>query len=1264
MVDWAAMATYARGQQPVEEEEEKPKSGLDWDAMAAKAKGTPEEQLVDTEGPTPSIRHFYGGRFGYMPEQPREGSYFEEDDGIMAAFQNEMEAWGDAIETGWDDSITGMAIQKDVAHIDPDTEMRHAFLRELTSAVVDLPIELLAAVPGAVAGGGIGGVASSSAITSGLRQWLVDEYSQGNGEPEDLQARLFNVLRASAGGAAGGLIGGAAGGKVFGKLAPRYGSKIAALVSNPVELAAMSTTQSLIQSGRLPTLHDFKGAAISMLAGKSVNGVQNKFIGMQSDAKLKAKEHMEAKLQHIYVKTGQRPEQILKLAQSDPLLFNQLLDPRMQTPDSLRHLDPTDIMSKVDEGSRPPENIKEGAKRAKQDLHDAFIDDLGPIKRAYNKLMGSDDAWDKVEAHNNTYKLASLARGWAGKFEHMMEYGGWNARTGQADGTKGIMKLLREVENPESGTSLRDFARYMVSSRAHEKETQFFNQRRDFRSELRDLKREQGLHDPKSVDHYKIGKQIQKLNRQYEKLRSKRDTNQHTGMKQFDNRRVREEGQAKYARFEKDFQDFNKSLLKQMETAGILSKQDLERITRDNQSYVPFQRLMDNLVDMGGNGSGTPKKMDGSGRPIRNPFEAYIESIQKNLQAIEHNTVMQHLANLDTDGTILRKRPLDGEDKTINQVAKEQGIQPSEVSAFDLMKSADSGDKKVIYGFENGKRVAYEVDKDIARAFDNLTGRGYKLINTDNPVAHAMWKILKMPSDALRFGATTTPDFMVANFLRDVTSSFGFSKNGNRHLISFSRGAAQMLTKNTSESYKEMLRSGGEVMGQHRDGTRPHLNRDVYAELSKRPVKNLLSIEKLNQMKDRISDLTEGAARMGEYIAAKDNGKSRLEAAFQHRDISLDFARAGYVGRYINDIVTFHNAGVQSLSKLHRVMTTGSHADKAKIMGKLFVGVTLPSILLNALFGDDEMVQQVPQWERDLYWIIPAGDYLIRLPKPHEVGVVFGSAVERSMDQMRNDDPRAWEGFKDSLASKMIPGGFGGIGDFASSVTALKPFIEAATNHNFFRDTPLVPGYLENIAPEFQYKHNTSEIARLLGDVFGKINQDMNPIAVDNFIQAWSGGVGRYVTDTLDALLKGNDVKPKGDDAWQELPVIKSFIARNPATTGRARAIEAFRKRHEKALREANTVSFLKNNFMFNDMRDRLSKNLWFKNDAVYNRIRDIQKLIYQVSNLPSGFQDMTDEELAHLKAESIEKMYTMMMLVAESGLQTYDNIDKRLEEQ
>ena len=150
--------------------------------------------------------------------------------------------------------------------------------------------------------------------------------------------------------------------------------------------------------------------------------------------------------------------------------------------------------------------------------------------------------------------------------------------------------------------------------------------------------------------------------------------------------------------------------------------------------------------------------------------------------------------------------------------------------------------------------------------------------------------------------------------------------------------------------------------------------------------------------------------------------------------------------------------------------------------------ITLPSVLLWELNKDDPRYQELPQWQKDIFWIIPTKDTLIKIPKPFELGILFGTVPERMLqwmyDRKRKQKGVGFKGLAGSVLDSMAP---------SFLPTALVPAIEAMTNHSIFMGRDIVPQSQQNTIPELQYGPYTSAVGREIGETFG-----ISPRIVDN----------------------------------------------------------------------------------------------------------------------------------------------------------------------
>jgi len=1256
---------------------------------------------------------------------------------IAQMIQAEMQDWGKAVELGYDESIVGMYAQKEAPQpTDEKFTLRQQFIKEIVVGALDAPVSVAGAAPGIFTANPFAALGGAGAAPAVLRQWLMDEYSV---DPEvnqmDLGDRLQRTLWEGTKAGAVGVIGGKAGeagGKalkgVWGVAAGRMGQVVS-------ELGAGTFAHSIIMNGEMPTVEDFRMSAVSLAAGHATHAAGAPLRGKIADARLRQKSHMEAKLMHIYEETGIPPNAVVKMARENTALRTQLASAHEGVPDVLLKDGPRE---KIDNGERPARDFKEDVRAVKGHLEDALVDDLGPVRRFVDEVEGKGAA-PKLDAEKNPYKVARVARGWMGKVEHIMEYGGWDLKSGDVDGTKGLLPILKSVHKPKEGTTLQGFAEYVVSRRAVELEKRGQTAREALRSEIRDLRKQQaaiatsrvaydelgkgvqhhttllqkeqkvgnkirqeirglrqeqarlGHLDPtrvvlnnkindlqldmrdtwkkrdglrvkigdlqekatkwpkEKVTHAELEAKIRKLQKESVEKRGQRDANEITGFRQYDLKGTIQKGDPHYKQAAKDFQDLNRSILYMQYKAGFFGFDEWNRIKNANMEYVPFKRLMDDMVKMKGfDSEGKPvKAIKGSGRPLTNVLRQWAVDLQNTFRAIEHNRVVNSMAELDKKGVSVKRLKIGKEHDALTEVAKAKGIERSEVTAMDLMKATHGKESSVIYGYKDGQRQAYQVPKDVAHAMNSLTGREW---SPSSPAGKTIHNILKTPATLLRGGATSSPDFMFANIIRDISTGYVFSESGNHHIESFAEGAKHVISN--SDTYKEWLRSGG-AMGNLNSEHLAHLKGDVYKSLSERTLQNTLDVKKVWEYYQKVGGGAESATRVGEYIQAGRKGRGLTERAYQSRDISIDFGKAGYVGRYINDIVAFHNVGIQSLAKLHGALKQ----NPAGTAMRLFLGVAAPSIGFNLLFGDDERVKEVPQWERDLYWIAVLGDHLIRIPKPGEVGILFGSSFERGIDAMHREDRHAWDGLRNSLLERL---------KVNTSPTIAEPFVEALTNHSFFRNNSLIPHYMENDLPEFQRNTYTSATARKISSWIASMTPGdhgegtVSPIVIDNWVQGWTAGMGRYATMGLDKFLRPTAEVP-AEWRMEDLPVMRSFMIRSPKSN--SRSVDAFMTRHKEARSSRSTANNLLKAMDFENYNLVMNDQRWVTMDGIYEGISNLRGLAFSIHNAKDGEYGLHGKELASFKTEQLEDIYKQITAMGHSGLVAYDKLDKQIEQ-
>lgn len=562
----------------------------------------------------------------------------------------------------------------------------------------------------------------------------------------------------------------------------------------------------------------------------------------------------------------------------------------------------------------------------------------------------------------------------------------------------------------------------------------------------------------------------------------------------------------------KDIHRFQDYILAELVNNGILKPETYHLLRKRYPNYVPFFRdfsaeSMDGFFSSSKgfvNVANPIKRFKGSTRDIIDPLESIVKNTYQFYNAIERNHVGVTFAKL-------AKKPGIG---TI--VEEVRGDRPA--------KSTDN----TFSVWVKGKKVVYETTPELAQTM--------KMMNKDT--SNFITKILQYPASWLRAGSTVTAGFAITNALRDTISAGVFSKHGFLPVVDTFKGLAHFLKKD--QLYWDYVKSGGAhaaMVSLDRDYLSGHL-RELFSR------KSTLSKVARNPMEvlRAISEATEVATRLGEFSNARKgytglysrltktnlNPKSLGEASIASRDITIDFSRTGTHTKSWNKIDAFFNATIQGGDKLVRAWRD----DPKGMTIKSTLFITLPTIALWYLNKDNTAYQELPQWEKDTFFHIPAGDKFVKIPKPFELGLLYGTTFERMLQYFDDKENRrnsvGFKGFGDRVKETLIPD---------ISPTFFVPIYEWAFNFSDFRQRNIVPQSQEKLPDKLQYGSNTSMVARKIGDTF-----NVSPYKVDNTIMGYGGNLARLGLDITDAISGANEKRPtKG---VTELPEIRRFFAK------------------------------------------------------------------------------------------------------------------------
>lgn len=552
------------------------------------------------------------------------------------------------------------------------------------------------------------------------------------------------------------------------------------------------------------------------------------------------------------------------------------------------------------------------------------------------------------------------------------------------------------------------------------------------------------------------------------------------------------------------YQDY---MLQMLVKEGMLTAKAYHTMRKMYPHYIPFFRDMSDAGMQsflsGGKGfvdvASPVKRFKGSTRDIIDPLESIVKNTFQFYNAVERNHVGRTFTKL-------------ADKKGVGQIVERvNGDKAKTDNTFNV--------------WEKGEKVTYETTPELIQTMRML----------DKEQSNMVAKILSYPANWLRAGATLSPEFILRNPVRDMIGASIYSKHGFIPVVDTFKGLALFLKK--GELYWDYMKSGAAhaaMVSLDRDylggQLRDIMSRESKAtKLIKNPIEVLRAMSEATEMATRLAEFDnarKGYTGVGNRLFGKDRKPlTAREAALESRDITLDFSRRGLHVKKANQVIAFFNATIQGADKMARAFKEDPRGMTVKTM----LYITLPSVMLWYMNKDDERYQELPQWEKDTFWIIPGKENMYRIPKPFEAGVLFGTSFERMLqyfdDAKNNRKSVGFKGFGDRVIDSLAP---------SFMPTAMIPVVEAMTNYSLFRQRNIIPQSQENLPARLQYGANTSEVAKFVGD---KIN--VSPYIVDNTIRGYGGGLAGLGLSGIDAATgaKENNASKK----WYEAPGLRGF---------------------------------------------------------------------------------------------------------------------------
>lgn len=570
-------------------------------------------------------------------------------------------------------------------------------------------------------------------------------------------------------------------------------------------------------------------------------------------------------------------------------------------------------------------------------------------------------------------------------------------------------------------------------------------------------------------------------------------------------------GDAAFKQFENAEQSIqswaDQAILQPAVKSGIISKEAYEGVIKNNKHWIPFH-VLDYLPDprqvdaikTGGeifsvSKQGIVKELEGTEKTIQDPFETIISHLSQSVSLIKRNEVAKKLIDL----------------RDQFRQAKELLI-PLEKDA-----SAPKGWGSISV-FVDGKATKWAVPEELSWAMHQMNEAEAGLIG----------KFMRFTSGAFRKGATTFYiPFSLSNAFRDAQMAMMASKYGF-NITDWAKGFGNGLKAAfgwESKLYDDFMRNGGGFGGYIQNirslsGAKEALFEPAWLKRTKAVINpfNLVS---------NFAEAIELAPRLGVYARTLKKGTTAYEAAFEARNATIDFAKAGQEMRIINMWIPFVNARWQALLNTAKVFKERPVRSAAKA-GALIITPGVTTYLWNTMNYPD-LYDDIPQWAKDTYFTVIVGEdidkdgnrvpKIVQIPKG-DVGQIFYNPIEYALEYVRKGEPQNFTKLALEWMSQLAPIPFTRDGELSVSQVlsgglppVIRTPIELATNQSFFSGYPIVPRNMEKVASTEQYDEKTPQLAVTIGRALG-----VSPMKLAYGVGGLLGGFGREAIDPAKIL--------------------------------------------------------------------------------------------------------------------------------------------------
>jgi hypothetical protein len=570
---------------------------------------------------------------------------------------------------------------------------------------------------------------------------------------------------------------------------------------------------------------------------------------------------------------------------------------------------------------------------------------------------------------------------------------------------------------------------------------------------------------------------------------------------------------ANFDKARNEYNEYNRGLVDFLAQTGAISKELSAKLLKEND-YIPFYRPRNGNAELIignenpiriGNIAAQPylQELIGSGKPI---LDFMISSVQ--------NT------NMLTDMALRNIA-------TKNAVFELVNLGLAKIGKGDTA----AGTNVVKFKVDGEDRFAI-IDTDTAGIPADILVKGMEGIPTQMPF---VFRILGAPAQLLRKAVTLSPLYAARQLFRDSLAAPILAGADFMPVI----GALKEIGSGAKKTLESRGITGGQIFtGGQEDLTK--ILRDISAgKDSKFTFTSLLSkAESLNMAADALT-------RRAQYNSYIKQGLSEMEATLMSLE-SMNFNKRGSDPsiHILNSIIPFFNAQIQGLNVLYKAARGQMpFNERLKIQEKMLTkGLLLAGGTLAYAFmmEDDEAYKNATPEQKYGNWFVrfPGMDEPFKFPVPFEIGYIFKALPEALYNTLTTEHggEEAVKALK-AIIKQTIPGG-----SSYGIPQALKPAIEAGLGKSFYTGRDILSKHEQMVLPEYQFRENTTEIAKTIGKVAG-----VSPIVLEQLVSGYTGTMGLAFLQAISTGIPSGTTPEKAYKRMSETPVIGGLFQSNDA---------------------------------------------------------------------------------------------------------------------